>query len=207
MASRDMEIRRLTGNVRYAGVNQVWGEMCKGWVNEYRHESWYDEMTYQWFPRGLVPWTRPADNQRDIVLSVYEFFERQFVKKMYEFLVSLTRWWTPPAKFLEHSGLPKYQRMQYIICLWEHEVQNNFDVRDVRAAVQTCNEIGRVVRNTAKTPGLLKRLTELSLYLEELDQFLSGTEELVAPSLQETVSERTITDSLLLLKSQCLHFR
>jgi hypothetical protein len=97
--------------------------------------------------------------------------------------------------------------MQYIICLWEHEVQNNFDVRDVRAALQTCNEIGRVVKNTAKTPGLLLRLTELSLYLEELDQFLSGTEELVAPSLQETVSERTIADSLLLLKSQCLHFR
>jgi hypothetical protein len=201
-AKRDAEIRRLTGNVRYAGVNQVWGQMCEGWENTYSHENWYDEMTYQYFPRKLVPWTYPADDQRDIVLSVNKVFPEWFVGTLFNFLVSLTKWWIPPEKFAQHAHLPKYQSMQYICCIWEHEVQS-FEKREVQRALRICNYIGRIVKNTDKTPGLLKRLTELRLYLDELDQFLSVTEKRVAPSVPEVGSSAGIRDSLLRLKSQC----
>lgn len=211
MASIDTEIRRLTGNVRYRGVNQVWGHMRKGWVDEYRHENWYDEVSYQCFRRSLVPWTFPADDRRDIVLSVDDWFPKEFVQKMYEFLLSLMAWWTSPAKLEAHADYPKYMRMMYITCLWEHEVQNNFDVGDVETAVRTCNEIKRIVENTAvENPhlrlhlsGLLTRLTELSSYLSELGMFLAQTKHIVSHSLHEAGPDGTINQSLLRLKSQC----
>jgi len=205
---RDAEIRRLTGNVRYAGVNQVWGHMRKGWENEYRHENWYDEVTYQCFKRSLVPWTQPADDRRDIVLVVNGPLSPNIVKMMYEFLLSLMKWWTSPAKIEAHAEYPKYTRMMYLICLWEHEVQNNFDVGDVYIAVRTCNEIIRILENTADETlkarrilaGLLTRLRELSSYLSDLATFLDATEKRVAPSVPEVAG---IHNSLLRLKSQC----
>jgi hypothetical protein len=210
-AKRDAEIRRLTGDVRYAGVNQVWGHMCKGWENEYSHENWRDEMSYQWFKKSLVPWTFPADDRRDIVLVVDECLSLNIVDMMYEFLLSLMKWWTSPAKFASHEEYPKYTRMMYVICLWEHEVQNNFDVSDVYIAVRTCNEIIRILENTADETlkarrilaGLLTRLRELSSFLSELATFLDATEERVAPSVPEVGSSAGIHNSLLRLKSQC----
>ena len=207
----DAEIRRLTGDVRYAGVNQVWGHMRKGWENEYRHEDWRDEMSYQWFKKSLVPWTFPADDRRDIVLVVDECLSPNIVDKMYEFLLSLMKWWTSPAKFASHANYPKYTRMMYLQCLWEHEVQNNFDVGDVVNSVRECKEIIRILENTADETlnarrilaGLLARLRELSSYLSDLATFLDATEIRVAPSLPEVGSSAGIHNSLLRLKSQC----
>jgi hypothetical protein len=188
MSAREIELKRLTGNVRYRGVNQVWACMRKGWVDEYRHEHWADELAFQCFRQSLVPWTMKSSEQRDIVLQADVWFTKDVVNSMYALLLSLTTWWTPPADLERHKDLPKNERLSYITCIWEHEVQNNFDLRTVNSALQTCDELITSVQQTAADKPdlalvkdqpmshLLKRLWELRSYLTELATYLRNAE-------------------------------